>query len=100
MAVEIESPSFVMLPIEKIVSKLSVRRLSASGLKRIQDSMQKLGFLDNYPIIVVLLEDGTYLLVEGNHRYESAKAEGISLVPCLVKHGLSEDEMYRLAIQS
>lgn len=100
MAVEIETPSFIVLPLEKIVSKLPVRRLSISGLKRIQESMKKVGFLENYPIIVAPLGDGTYLLVEGNHRYESAKAEGIALVPCLVKYGLSEDEMYRLAIQS
>lgn len=100
MAVELETTSFIMLPLDKIVSKLPVRRLSTSGLKRIQDSIKKVGFLDNYPIMVVPLGDGTYLLVEGNHRYESAKAEGISSVPCLVKHGLSEDEMYRLAIQS
>jgi site-specific DNA-methyltransferase (adenine-specific)/modification methylase len=100
MAVDIEAPSFVMLPLGKIVSKLSVRRLSISGLKRIQESIKKVGFLENYPIVVVPLGDGTYLLVEGNHRYESAKAEGLTVVPCLIKYGLSEDEMYRLAIQS
>lgn len=100
MAIDIETPSFVMIPPEKIVSKLPVRDLSPSGLERIQESMRKFGFLENYPITVAPLEDGTYMLVEGNHRTVSAEKEGISLIPCLVKHGLSEEEMYRLAIQS
>jgi hypothetical protein len=100
MAVQIEAPSFIVLSLDKIVSKLPVRRLSISGLKRIQDSMHKVGFLENYPIVVAPLEDGSYLLIDGNHRYESAKALGLETVPCLVKYGLPEDEMYRLAIQS
>jgi DNA modification methylase len=98
--ISVEASSFVMLPLEKIVSKLPVRRISISGLKRIQDSMKKVGFLENYPIVVAPLGDGTYLLVDGGHRHESAKEEGIALVPCLIKYGMSEDEMYRLAIQS
>jgi len=69
-------------------------------LKRIQDSMNKVGFLENYPVTVAPLGDGTYLLIDGNHRYESACALELASVPCLVKHGLPEDEMYRLAIQS
>lgn len=100
MAVDIETTSFVILPLDKIVSRLSVRRISASGLKRIQESMQKVGFLENYPITVALQEDGSYLLIDGNHRYESAKALGLVSVPCLIRHGLPEDEMYKLAIQS
>lgn len=100
MTVALETPSFLVLPLDQIVSKLPVRRLSLSGLRRIQDSMQKVGFLENYPIVVAPLEDGTYLLIDGNHRYESASALGLASVPCLVKHGLPEDEMYRLALQS
>jgi DNA modification methylase len=100
MAVEIEAPKFEMIPLGKIVSKLPVRRLSQSGLKRIQDSMRKLGFMENFPVMVAPLPDGTFMLVEGNHRTVTAEKEGISLIPCLVKYGLSEDEMYRLAIQS
>lgn len=100
MKIDIETTSFVMIPVDQVVSRLSVRRISASGLKRIQESMQKVGFLENYPITVALQGDGSYLLIDGNHRYESAKTLGLPLVPCLIRHGLPEDEMYRLAIQS
>jgi ParB-like chromosome segregation protein Spo0J len=99
MAVDITT-SFVVLPLDKIVSRLSVRRISSAGLKRIQESMQKVGFLENYPITVTLQEDGSYLLIDGNHRYESARVLGLTSVPCLIRRDLPEDEMYRLAIQS
>jgi ParB-like chromosome segregation protein Spo0J len=62
--------------------------------------MRWAGFLENYPLIVVQMEDGTYLLIDGNHRYEAAKELGILLVPCIVKRGLSEAECYQLAIQA
>lgn len=95
-----EQTTLVMLPLSAITEKLPVRRLSPSGVKRIRESIKKVGFLENYPMVVAPLADGTYLLVDGNHRYESAKAEGLTMVPCLVKHGLAADEMYRMAIQS
>jgi len=40
------------------------------------------------------------MLIEGNHRCTVAPEFGITSIPCLVKYGLSEDEMYKLAIQS
>ncbi len=100
MAVNIETTSFVTLPLDKIVSRLKIRRISARGVKRLLESMRWAGFLENYPLIVVLLENGTYLLVDGNHRYEAAKELGILLVPCIIKKGLSEAECYQLAIQA
>jgi site-specific DNA-methyltransferase (adenine-specific)/modification methylase len=100
MAVDIETTSFVTLPLDKIVSRLKIRRISARGVKRLVESMRWAGFLENYPLIVVQLEDGTYLLIDGNHRYEAAKELGILLVPCIVKRGLSEAECYQLAIQA
>ncbi len=100
MAVEIETTSFVMIPLDKIVSKLPVRRLSALGIKKLVESMKWAGFLENYPLIVSLMEDGTYLLIDGNHRYEAAKELDISLVPCVIKANLSELDRYKLAIQA
>ena len=100
MTVEIETTSFVMVPLDKIVSKLPVRRLSEPGIARLQESMRWAGFLENYPLTVILLEDGTYDLVDGNHRYEAARREGIQFVPCIVKTDISEQERYKLSFQS
>jgi ParB-like chromosome segregation protein Spo0J len=100
MAIQIEATSLVMIPLDKIVSKLPVRRLSSLGIKKLVESMKWAGFLESYPLIVVLLEDGTYLLIDGNHRFEAAKELGISLVPGVIKTNLSELDRYKLAIQA
>lgn len=97
---EIEQQQYVTIPLNMIINKLSVRRKSEAGLKRIIKSMQKLGFLDNYPLIVIALPDGTYLLIDGNHRLEAAKALGIIMVPCVIKTDLTELEQYKLALES
>lgn len=100
MSVDVEQQTYVMIPLNKIVSKLPVRRLSAVGVQRIQESIQRSGFLDNFPIVVHPLGDGTYQLIEGNHRYEAAHGLGVVAVPCIVKTDLSEAERYKLALQS
>jgi site-specific DNA-methyltransferase (adenine-specific)/modification methylase len=98
MTTEVETPHFVILPLNKIISKLSVRRLSASGIARLQESMRWAGFLENYPLTVTPYEDG-YLLIDGNHRHEAAKGLDIISVPCVVKSGFTEAEFYQMAMQ-
>jgi DNA modification methylase/ParB-like chromosome segregation protein Spo0J len=98
--IEVARQEYIVLPLECIIPSLTVRRLSKSGLARIQESMQRLGFLDNYPLIITPLESGTYQLIDGKHRYESAKALGITPVPCIIKTDLSERERYKLALES
>lgn len=100
MAVDIETTSFVMIPLDQIVSRLSVRRISMSGVARLQESMKWAGFLENYPLTVVPLENGGYELIDGNHRYEAAKGLGIESVPCIVNNKGTERELYALAFQS
>lgn len=99
MAVDIETTSFVMIPLDQIVSRLSVRRISMSGVARLQESMKWAGFLENYPLTVIPLEDG-YQLIDGNHRYEAAKGLGIASVPCVIKTEMTEAELYQIAMQS
>jgi DNA modification methylase len=96
----IETSNFIMLPLDKIISRFLVRRLSPLGLSHIQESIRDFGFLEHFSLVVAPIGDGTYLLIDGNHRYQAAKALCITQVPCLIKRDLSEDEMYRLAIMS
>lgn len=96
----VEANTYTMIPLDRIVSRLPVRRLSTRGVARIIDSMQRSGFLENYPLIVVPLGDGTYQLIDGNHRYEAAKALGLAMVPCVVKDEMPEGDMYKLALES
>lgn len=89
-----------ILPVNRITERLSVRRLSASGIERLKESIQRSGFLENFPLLVTPLEDDTYQLIEGNHRYEAALLLGLTCVPCLIKTHLTEQERYTLALQS
>lgn len=90
----------IMIPLDRIVSRLPVRRLSAAGIARIQESMRWAGFLENYPLTVTPLDGGTYDLIDGSHRYEAAKSLGIDIAPCVVKDVLGDAERYMLAFQS
>jgi len=100
MAIEIATTNFEMIPLDRIISRLSVRRISAAGVARLQESMKWAGFLENYPLTVIPLGDGNYQLIDGNHRYEAAKGLGITSVPCVIKTELTEAELYQIAMQS
>src|SRR5258707_3012283 len=90
----------MMLPLEQITKRLSIRRLNAMGILRLKESMQRSGFLENFPLIVTPLDERTFLLIDGDHRREAAHALDIALVPCLIKADLTEQERYTLALQS
>ena len=89
-----------MLPLSAIVERLSVRRLSASGVARLTESIQRFGFLENFPLMVSPLGRDTYQLIEGNHRFEASQVVGLASVPCIVKTNLTEQEHYTLALRS
>lgn len=98
--IEMNEKTFIEIPIACVIRKLHVRSLSKRGVARIQESIQRLGFLDNYPLIVSPIEDGYYKLVDGNHRYEAAKKLGLTSVPCMIKDELTEQDQYKLALES
>lgn len=97
--IEVERQVYEMIPLDSIVSTLPVRRISASGLKRVQASMERVGFLQNYPLVVTPCENG-YQLIDGRHRYEAAKLLNFLMVPCVVKTDLTKQEQYKLALES
>ena len=97
--IAVEQQVYEMIPLDSIVSTLPVRRISVSGLKRVQESMERVGFLQNYPLMVTPCENG-YQLIDGRHRYEAAKSLNLLMVPCVVKYDLTEQERYKLALES
>ncbi|HET8846722.1 MAG TPA: DNA methyltransferase [Ktedonobacteraceae bacterium] len=90
----------VLLPLQQITTRLAVRRLQASGVSRLKESIERLGFLEQFPLVVMERDDGTILLIDGNHRLEAALAAGQTHVPCLIKTNLTEQECYTLALRS
>jgi site-specific DNA-methyltransferase (adenine-specific) len=98
--IEIDTQTYTMIPVNKIVSNYPIRSISRSGLIRIRESIHKSGFLTNYPITVFPLGDGTYDIIDGNHRWVAASEEEITSIPCVVRGDLSESERFKLAFQS
>lgn len=88
------------VPLCAITDRLQVRRLQAVGVARLKKSMQQSGFLENFPLLVLAKADGTFQLIDGNHRYEAALELELASVPCVIKTNLSEQERYTLALQS
>ena len=95
-----EAIRHALLPLQQITRRLSVRRIQASGVLRLKDSIERSGFLEKFPLTVTILDDGAILLIDGNHRLEAASAAGLTCVPCLIKANLTEQECYTLALQS
>jgi len=69
------------IPIDSICVRLSHRAIKPWLFAQLTQSMKDHGYNKAYPIVVE--EDGT--LVEGRHRIESAKANGIKEVPFVYK---------------
>lgn len=89
-----------LLSLKSITKRLAVRRLSPTGIARLKESIQKRGFLESFPLLVTPLEDGTYQLIAGNHRYEAAQALSLAAAPCLLTPPLTVQEQLILAWQS
>lgn len=96
---DIEQQTYVVIPLDKLVFDLKMRRVSESGKKRIQQSIQRVGFLSSYPLTVISLGNGKYRVIDGNHRGEVADEEGITMVPCIIVPDLTEQEQYQLALK-
>lgn len=52
---------------------------------RLVDEITEVGFID--PCEVVPLDDGTYRIIGGQHRWEAAKKAGLDEIPCVVLQG-------------
>src|SRR5258708_1297553 len=95
-----ELPTFQLLSLDRITERLPVRRLNPVGVIRLKESLQRMGFLESFPLIVTPLDHGTYLLIGGNHRYGAALAIGMRAVPCIITRHLSAQEQFTRAWQS
>lgn len=85
-------------PITSIDTVFRVRSLQQHVIDEISIRIQQEGFYPDSPIIVNL--NGTYELISGNHRIESAKKAGLSHVPAIIYHNLTHDEKLRIARQA
>lgn len=78
--------SVVKIPVEKIhPNDWNPNVLSDQMFNRLVDDMNRLGFLQ--PVLVTPEPDGTYRIIDGEHRYECAKLTDMTEIPCVVVSG-------------
>ncbi len=71
-----------ILPLEKIRVPSIQRELSDNLVKRLMLSIEKVGFVD--PILVVESGDGTYEVINGQHRLEAVRLLGMKEILAIV----------------
>lgn len=89
-----DRPEFREIPIDSIVAnEWNPNKMSDDLFNILTEDMgdESVGFLQ--PVLVAEREDGMYRIIDGEHRYESARINGYETVPCIVAHGdLATDE--------
>jgi len=84
----LNSDSFqpVFIPIDKLVpSNLNPNRMTEEEFQGLVDSVKNAGFLPSNPIIVRSNGNGTYEIVDGEHRWRAARELGLEKVPCDIR---------------
>jgi hypothetical protein len=86
-AIEVsQDVSIVQIPVEKIQpNDWNPNELTDAMFNRLVADVQSLGFLQ--PILVTPLEDGTYRIVDGEHRFECARLSDMAEIPCVILSG-------------
>lgn len=81
-----DAVSVVKIPVGKIhPNDWNPNVLSDVMFNRLVDDVQRLGFLQ--PVLVTPEGDGTYRIIDGEHRYEVAKLTDMAEIPCVVVEG-------------
>jgi hypothetical protein len=82
----------IQIPIDNVhPNDWNPNELTDVMFNRLTDDMMRLGYLQ--PILVVPVDDGSYRIVDGEHRYECAKLVDMQTIPCVVVEGeLAKDE--------
>ena len=89
------------ISLQSIVEFTNIRSLKEQGVLAIQQKLARLGYLSNYPVLVVPLnENGTYKLVDGHHRVEAAKRHGLTHVFAEIRKGLTSADAEAEAFKS
>lgn len=74
---------FQYIPIDLIIANIwNPNEQDELTFNLLQDEIAEVGLID--PIEVVPMDDGTYLILGGEHRWRAAKALGYEEVPCVL----------------
>lgn len=73
----VDLPADVLIP-----NSLNPNEMDEAEFNMLYDNIERMGVTD--PILVRPLENGTYKIIGGHHRWEVAKLHGIEMIPCTV----------------
>lgn len=83
------------LPLDKVVpNPWNANEMSDHAFNRLVDELKDVGFID--PIQVVPMNDGTFRILGGEHRYQAARVLGWETVPAVI---LSESKWQDVDLQ-
>jgi DNA modification methylase/ParB-like chromosome segregation protein Spo0J len=74
-----------ILPIETITDRVEARAIHRHGVAALAHKMKLLGFLPQFPVLVSLMPEGKYRLLDGAHRLEAAMQTGLTEIYALVR---------------
>lgn len=90
-----------LIEVSKITKRIQVRNVKASGIEKLKDKINKLGFLPQHPLLVNRIENGEYELIDGNHRLDAAINLGLTVLPGhILSNHLSDSEKKKFARQA
>ncbi|MEN3013518.1 MAG: ParB/RepB/Spo0J family partition protein [Endomicrobiia bacterium] len=88
---------FAILDVEKISIPTIERSISETHVKRLMESIQKVGFIE--PITVISSSDDKYEVINGQHRLMAAKNLGIKNIPSIILPASMKDYIISLNIE-
>ena len=88
---------FAILSADRIVIPSIQRELSDMHIKRLMESMEKIGFVE--PLTVVPTEDEYYEVINGQHRFEAGRRLGMSEFPVIILPASAKDYIIALNVE-
>lgn len=92
-----------LIPLADIIEPKSVLRLvdrNAIEYLELRDSVRAFGFTDSISVRPANELPGKFEIIEGLHRYCVAQDINLPTIPCIIKHGVEDDDVLILQIQA
>lgn len=90
------------IPLAEVIEPRTLLRLvdrNAIEYLELRDSVQRYGFLSAISVRPSKRKAGKYEFIDGLHRFCVAKDLALPTIPCIVKHGVRDDDILVLQIQ-
>jgi len=94
---------FQLIPLDRIIEPWLVLRVvdrQSIEYLELRDSLSAVGPLNSICVRPSVRRPGCYEVVDGLYRYSAAMELRLPTLPCIVKHGLTDDDVLAIQIQA